>query len=70
MRLGPVLEFRAPAPRSQPAHVRALAVGIGALEILLGGVGFLVPVLVLLDDAEVDERAAPDVSDSHGAGKS
>src|SRR4029077_290795 len=45
-----------------PAHVRAVAVG--PLDVL-GYVPVLVPVLVLLGDAEVHERAIPEVSKAH-----
>ena len=57
---------RTPAlsPR-QPAHVRAVAVG--PLELLVRRVPVLVPVLVLLGDAEVDERAVPEVGKAHCA---
>ena len=64
IRVGPVVEVALPAPRGQPADVRALAVG--ALEILLGQVAVLVPVVVLLGDPEVDERPVPNVCKSHG----
>ena len=65
LRVGPVLELARPAARRQPADVRALAVG--ALELLVRDVAVLVPVLVLLGDAEVDERAVPEVGEAHGA---
>src|SRR5262249_35548601 len=66
--LGPVVEVPAIAARLQAPHVRAL--GIGALELLVRRVAVLIPVvlLVLLRDAEVDERPAPNVSNSHGCG--
>src|SRR5581483_1656989 len=56
-----------PAPaRRQPPDVRALAVAL--LEALLGGVSVLVvPLVVLLGDAEVHERAIPQVAQRHGA---
>jgi hypothetical protein len=55
-RAGPVVVVVAAAPRSQPADVRTLAVAL--LEALLGGVPVrIVPVVVLLGDPEVDERA-------------
>src|SRR2546421_303736 len=53
------------AARRDPAHVRALR--IRPLEVLVGDVAVLVPVLVLLGDAEVDERAVPDVAQPHPA---
>ncbi len=55
-----------PAPaRGQPPDVRALAIAL--LEALLGRVSVLVvPVVVLLGDAEVDERAIPEVAERHG----
>ena len=52
-----------PAPVRQAAHVRALR--ICALELFVGDVPVLVPVL-LLGDAEVDEGAVPDVCEGHG----
>ena len=71
VRLGPVLELLAALPaRREPAHVRAVASVVRPLELLLGGVRLLVPVLVLFDDAEVDEGAAPDLSYTHDGGKS
>src|SRR5215204_212649 len=65
LRIGPVVEvaLRA-ATRRQPPDVRPLAVA--PLELLLGGVAVLVPVLVLLGDSEVDKRAIPDVGKTHG----
>ena len=54
--LRPVVEVLPAPARRQPADVRPLAVAL--LEALLGGVAVLVlPVVVLLGDAEVDERA-------------
>src|SRR4029078_7888992 len=71
VRLGPVLELLpALLARREPAHVRAVATAVGPLELLLGGVRLLVPVIVLLDDAEVDEGAAPYLSYTHDGGKS
>src|SRR5438128_943613 len=61
--IGPVVEFLASAAWRQPADVRALAVR--ALELLLGDITVLVPLVVLLGDPEVDERAVPDVSKGH-----
>ena len=55
---------RAP-PRSEPADVRPL--GVGALELLVGEVAVLVP-LLLLGDAEVDEGLVPDVGEAHASG--
>src|SRR5215216_1669143 len=66
VRVGPVVEVLLPAPRSEPAHVRPLAVG--APQLLLGEVAVLVPVVLLLGDAEVDERSVPNVCKSHGFG--
>src|SRR5206468_4167980 len=64
LRLGPVVEVLLAAARGQAPHVRPLAVAL--LEALLGGVAVLVfPVVVLLGDAEVDERAGPEISESH-----
>src|SRR5207248_1481377 len=65
-RVGPVVVVALPPARGQPAHVRAGAVA--PLELLLRriAVDVLVP-LVLLGDAEVDERAVPDVCESHCA---
>ena len=62
--LRPVVEVTLPPGRQAP-HVRSLAVR--AVE-LLGRVALLVPLLVvlLLRDAEVDERAVPDVGKAHG----
>src|SRR6185369_11339385 len=37
------------------------------LELLVRRVAVLVPVVVLLGDAEVDERATPEVSEAHAA---
>ena len=54
---------RRAAPVRQPPHVRAL--GVDPLELLVGEVAVLVPVL-LLGDAEVDERPVPDVGEGHG----
>ena len=63
--VGPVVEFLAAAtPRREPAHVRP--VGVGALELLVGEVAVLVPIL-FLGDPEVDEGLAPDVGEAHGA---
>src|SRR5579862_4022408 len=68
-RLGPVVVLVPATPRRQPADVRPLAVAL--LEALLGGVSVLVlPVLVLLGDAEVDERAVPEVAEGHPDGDS
>src|SRR5919201_3767898 len=58
----PVVELALPAPRRQPPHVRPL--GVRPLEVLVGDVALLVPV-VLLRDAEVDERPVPDVRKAH-----
>jgi hypothetical protein len=55
-RLGPVVEVLVAPARRQAADVRALAVAL--LQALLGRVPVLVlPVVVLLGDAEVDEGA-------------
>ena len=48
----------------KPADVRPVATYVRSSS-LLGRVGLLVPVLVLLGDAEVDERPVPDVSETH-----
>src|SRR3954469_9768149 len=66
LRLGPVVELLAAAAAGlEAAHVRALC--IGALELLVRRVAVLIPlVVVLLGDAEVDERSAPDVCKAHG----
>src|SRR5213079_2891830 len=61
--VGPIVEFLSPAARRQAADVRTLA--IGALELLLGDVAVLVPLVVLLGDPEVDEGAVPDVCKAH-----
>src|SRR5207302_6837084 len=54
--LGPVVEVLPAAARRQASDVRPFAVAL--LEALLGGVAVLVlPIVVLLGDAEVDERA-------------
>jgi hypothetical protein len=68
VRVGPVFELvpLAGRPRVQAPDVLPVAV-VGPLQLLLGRVGLFVPVLVLLDDAEVDEGAAPDVTKSHDA---
>src|SRR5205814_6830181 len=65
-RVRPVVIVAVTSPGCEPAHVRARAVA--ALELLLGrvAVDVLVP-LVLLGDPEVDERAVPDVCESHCA---
>ena len=63
--VGPVVVvLAAAAPRREPADVRPL--GVVALELLVGEVAVLVPVL-LLGDAEVDERAVPDVAKAPSA---
>ena len=50
--------------RGKPAHVRALAVAV--LELRLGlGVGSSSSYVVLLGEAEVDERAVPGVAERH-----
>src|SRR5581483_890391 len=64
LRVGPVVVLVAVAPR-QPADVGPVVVG--ALELLVRDVAVLVPVLVLLGDAEVHERAVPEVGETHGA---
>src|SRR5262249_25056572 len=64
LRIGPVVVLF-PAPPRKPPHVGAIVVR--ALELLVGDVAVLVPVVVLLGDAEVDERTAPEVSKAHGA---
>src|SRR5690349_6141430 len=65
-RLTPRRRARAPA-RRQPAHVRALAVAL--LEALLGGIPVgVVPFVVLFGDAEVDERARPEIAERHRRG--
>ena len=64
--LCPVLELGPPTARREPAHVRALA--IRALELLVRDVAVLVPVFVLLGDAEVDEGSVPDVCEAHSGG--
>ena len=64
LRIRPVVELlAAAAPVREAAHVRAL--GVRTLELLVGDVPVLVPVL-LLGDAEVDEGAVPDVCEGHG----
>jgi hypothetical protein len=65
VRLRPVLELVARSPRAESADVRPVVVG--PLELIFGGERLLVPVLVLLDDAEVDEGAVPDVAKCHFA---
>src|SRR5690606_8008642 len=68
--VAPVLELRpAAAARVEAPHVGALALAVPAVELLLGVEGLVVPVLLLLDDAEVDERAIPDVADTHDGEK-
>src|SRR5204862_2792368 len=64
LRIGPVVELAVAPARRQAADVRAL--GVAALEVLVGDVALLVPVL-LLGDAEVDEGLVPDVGEAHGA---
>src|SRR5205823_9732596 len=54
-----------PVAAWQPTDVRAVAVR--ALELLVGDVAILVPVLVFLGDAEVHERAIPEVGKAHPA---
>src|SRR6185503_3235886 len=66
IRIGPVVEIALAAPRGQPPDVRALAVR--ALEVLLGQVPVLVPLVLLLGDPEVDERTVPNVCKSHDFG--
>src|SRR5919201_4480707 len=61
LRIRPIVELTLSPARGQSPHVRPL--GVGALEILVGDV-FLVPV-VLLGDAEIDERPVPDVRKAH-----
>src|SRR5207253_5285098 len=61
----PVVELAFAPARCKAAHVRPL--GVRTLEILVGDVAFLVPV-VLLGDAEVDERPVPDVGKAHFGG--
>src|SRR5690606_18592378 len=64
LRVGPVIELLLAAPRGQSADVRPVAVAL--LERLLRDVAALVVVvLVLLGDAEVDERAVPEVAEAH-----
>ena len=59
-----VVELVAPATRGQAAHVRALAVAV--LELRLGLVGLVTLVgIVVLGEAEVDERAVPGVPEGH-----
>jgi hypothetical protein len=50
----------------EPPDVRTVTVS--AVKLLLGVERLVVPVFVLLDDPEVDERAAPDVSNTHERG--
>src|SRR5207244_5764021 len=64
--VGPVVEVP-PPPGREPAYVRPL--GVRALELLVREVALLVPLLVLLGDPEVDERAVPDVGEAHGSAK-
>ena len=55
------------APPRQPAHVLPGRAGaVLALELLLRLEAVLVPLLIL-GDAEVDERAVPDVREAHDA---
>src|SRR6476646_8069189 len=60
--VGPVVVVASAAAR-QPADIRAVVVR--PLELLVRGVAVLVPVVVLLGDAEVDEGAAPEVGEAH-----
>src|SRR5262249_59421087 len=60
--VGPVVELALPSAWRQPADVRPLR--IGALEVLIGDVAPLVPIL-LLADAEVDPRPVPDAREAH-----
>ena len=62
-RIGPVVVLGL-AALVEPAHVRTLAVA--AIELLLRVERLLVPVFVVFDDAEIDERPIPDLSNSHG----
>src|SRR5262249_59925992 len=62
---GAVVESRRPPTGRQAANVRPF--GIGALEVLVGDVALLVPVL-LLGDAEVHEGLVPDVCEAHYGG--
>ena len=62
LRIGPVVEVPLAPPRRESADVRPL--GIGPLKLLVGDVAVLVPV-VLLGDAEVDERPVPDIGEAH-----
>src|SRR6266540_7056873 len=64
LRVGPVVELAIAAAWGQPPDVRPLRVA--ALEVLVGDVAVLVPVL-LLGDAEVDEGLVPHVRKAHFA---
>jgi len=59
-----VVELVAAAARAQPADVRP--VGVGALQLLVGEVAVLVPI-VFLGDPEIDEGLVPDVCEAHAA---
>src|SRR5207244_10356589 len=65
LRIGPIVELTLAPAGGEPTHVRALRVR--ALDVLVGDVALLVPV-VLLGDAEVDERPVPDVGKAHFGG--
>src|SRR5262249_4861937 len=62
--IGPVVELALATSRCESTDVRTL--GVRALEILVRDVALFVPV-VLLGDAEVDERPVPDVRKPHRA---
>src|SRR5439155_8369321 len=64
LRLGvrPVVELFTAAAPAQPVDVPLL--GIDALQLLVGEVAVLLP-LLFLGDAEVDEGPVPDVGESH-----
>ena len=54
-------------PALQPADVRPLAVAVLELGLGLGLVVGVVARILLLGEAEVDERAVPGVAERHGA---
>src|SRR5581483_9788211 len=62
---GPVVVVVVAAAGGQPAHVRSRTLDVRLLELLLGQVPVVPAVVVLLGDAEIDERPVPEIAEAH-----